>query len=424
MPAAYSNTAHAYDYDTDNFLDQDDFALSDQKIENDYMRFESEQSNTEHGNEIRKISSNVSSAFCNLEKDSEQQNSFYSTAEQQYIHDISGIPVLSTEEERELTKAIELGNYANATLEVNESQIDDAIREQLNTLSKEGEAAKQKLIQHNLKLVVCIARYIKFTYALNSKVELLDLIQEGNNGLMHAVNKYDTKHNTRFSTYASYWIRMYINMATMRQGRIIYLPLDISYAVVKVKNERNNLSMLLERDPTIDELKVATGLPDNAIRFALKYETDALSYDNKNKNRKQDSVDISFVETLSDHVDSTVKTAEAKMVAEELYKAMERYLSKREYIVVSCHYGLQNTECMTLEAIGNMLGYTRERIRQIEVEALKKLKNVTQLKALSSSFSSSITDQSVSAAFGLCSSSSLLPPPPCSARSVLPPSFS
>lgn len=278
-------------------------------------------------------------------------------------------------------RAIELSKYAKKIKE-NTNVKNEHIEAHLDELIQEGNKARTEIIQHNLKLVVSIAKHVKTMYA-TSKIDLIDLVQEGNAGLIYAIGKYDKEKGTKFATYATFWIRLYCNIAITKQSRNIYLPTDIHNSIPKVRKTKDELIGKTGREPSIEEICKAARLSYQTVLMALRYEHDTVSYNsapiNTNAKSKQES-NVTFLDTVTDGRNSTEEEVERILMAEDLQHAMKIYLSDKEQFILNAHYGLDGSTGATLEDIGKILGYTRARVSQIEITALKKLHNVENLQ--------------------------------------------
>lgn len=261
-------------------------------------------------------------------------------ATQKYLLDIGKYPLLTSEEERELAKKAAQGDSE----------------------------ARERLIKSNLRLVVSVAK----KYIGKSKnLTLLDLIQEGNIGLTRAVEKFDWRRGLKFSTYATYWIRQAITRALSDQARTVRLPVHIIETLYKLNKVKKRLSAILHRDPTPEELATEIGFPTQKVQKLLKYLQDVVSLETP----IGDEGDSLLKELLPDLTDvSPEKHASLAILKEQLKKAIQD-LSVKERKIISLRYGLEDGIEHTLEEIGKIFGITRERVRQIEIRALEKLKD-------------------------------------------------
>lgn len=264
-----------------------------------------------------------------------------------YLKEIGKVPLLSRDEEVELAKRIENGD----------------------------ESAKDELAAANLRLVVSIAkRYAKH----NGKMGILDLIQEGNIGLMKAVDKFDYSKGFKFSTYATWWIRQAITRALADQDRMIRIPVHVVESINKMNRIQRILQQDLDRDAKPEELAAEMNEPlqkvQEIITVAKNQETDSLD---KSVGEEGDS---QLGDLLEDNkaINPEEYTA-SEMLKDQLSSMMGEFLTDREAKVLKLRFGLENDESHTLEEVGRSLGVTRERVRQIEDKAVKKLKHHSDL---------------------------------------------
>jgi len=285
-------------------------------------------------------------------------------AVQHYLHEIGRVPLLNAAEEIELAQRIERGDAAQLRLQSDE-EISDDLRAALEADIQSGREARRHLIQANLRLVVSIAK--KY---VGRGLNLLDLIQEGNIGLMRAVEKFDYHKGNRFSTYATWWIRQAVTRSLAEQGRTIRLPVHMSESVGQVKRTADRLSQSLERQPTAEEIAIALGQPTDRIQRILE------------ASRRPVSLEMPVGEegehTLGDFLQDTempspTEFASQKLLRDDLANALG-HLNERERRIIDLRYGLADGQRRTLEEVGKALGMTRERARQIEAEALRRLR--------------------------------------------------
>ncbi|MBA2495789.1 MAG: RNA polymerase sigma factor RpoD [Acidimicrobiia bacterium] len=288
-----------------------------------------------------------------------------------YLREIGRVPLLVAAEEVSLAKRIEAGGFAAERLaDLNASgalaTLDFADRRRLERVVRDGDEAKQDLISANLRLVVSIAkRYV------GRGMLLLDLIQEGNLGLMRAVEKFDYTKGFKFSTYATWWIRQAITRAIADQARTIRIPVHMVESMNKVHRTQRTMLQELEREPTIDELADKVDLTPARVREILRIGQDPLSLDSP-----VGEEDDSF---LGDFIEDATAEAPAEMAAKlmlntAVLEALSE-LNEREQAVVRLRFGLEDGQARTLEEVGKEFGVTRERIRQIESKTLAKLRH-------------------------------------------------
>jgi RNA polymerase primary sigma factor len=295
-----------------------------------------------------------------------------------YLKEIGRVALLTGMEEVTLAKRIEAGGQASVRLAELEAagrigELDPMARRKLDRTARDGERAKSDLIQANLRLVVSIAkRYV------GRGMHLLDLIQEGNLGLMRAVEKFDYTKGFKFSTYATWWIRQAITRAIADQARTIRIPVHMVESINKVHRIQRQMMQELEREPTIDELAKKVDMTPDRVREIMRISQDPLSLDSP-VGETDDS-------QLSDFIEDTQADAPAEMAARNMLgKAVVEALSElsdREKEVVRLRFGLDDGQARTLEEVGKEFGVTRERIRQIEAKTLAKLRNPNRSQKL------------------------------------------
>jgi RNA polymerase primary sigma factor len=282
-----------------------------------------------------------------------------------YLKEIGRVSLLTAEDERELAMRIETGVQARERFDV-EPDLADIDRRILRGAIRDGNKAKDELIQANLRLVVSIAkRYV------GRGMLLLDLIQEGNLGLMRAVEKFDYTKGFKFSTYATWWIRQAITRAIADQARTIRIPVHMVESMNRVMRIHRQMTQELEREPTIDELAEKTGLTPERVREIQRIAQDPLSLDSP-VGEEDDSNLGDFIEDSG--ADAPAEVATRRMLAQAVEEALGE-LSDREKDVVKLRFGLIDGQARTLEEVGKEFGVTRERIRQIEAKTLAKLRH-------------------------------------------------
>jgi len=287
-----------------------------------------------------------------------------------YLKEIGRVPLLTADEEVVLAKRVEAGLLARERLQELLS-IDTpeatAERARIDWVIADGLDAKKSLIQANLRLVVSIAkRYV------GRGMLFLDLIQEGNLGLMRAVDKFDYTKGFKFSTYATWWIRQAITRAIADQARTIRIPVHMVETINKVLRVQRQMLQELEREPTIEELAERVDLTPARVREIHRISQDPLSLDSP-VGEEDDSNLSDFIEDMQ--ADSPADAAARKLLYEAVEEALGD-LSEREQAVVRLRFGLDNGgQPRTLEEVGKEFGVTRERIRQIESKTLAKLRH-------------------------------------------------
>ena len=282
-----------------------------------------------------------------------------------YLHEIGQVPLLSAGQEVILARQMEAGDRARAALQ-REEYGPWQERLMLEEQVAHGVEARQHLIRANLRLVVSIAR--KYTsYGLT----IMDLVQEGNIGLMRSVEKFDYTRGHKFSTYATWWIRQAITRAIADQSRTIRLPVHMGEAISQVRRTSHRLQQTMQREPTPEEIADAMGVSADKVRRTLEASRQPISLEtpvgDDGEQRMGD-----FIE--DDRIVAPADAATASMLREQIEEALQK-LPERERRVIQLRYGLKDGRYRTLEEIGVEFGITRERIRQIEAVALRKLRH-------------------------------------------------
>jgi len=288
-----------------------------------------------------------------------------------YLREMARVPLLTTEEEIELAKALEAGRRARAILSNDGS--DPARRAELERLVEEGLAAREHLIKANTRLVVSIAK--KY---MGRGVPFLDLIQEGNLGLMKAVEKFDYNRGYRFSTYATWWIRQTITRAIADQGRTIRVPVHMSDRIRRLYNTARDLEQEQGRRPTPEEIAEELDIEPRKVQWMLRVSWKPLSLEHP-VGEEEDSELGSFIE--DEFTPTPAQSASQSMLGEKI-EEMLATLSPREARILRLRFGLLNGRSYTLEEVGQKFGLTRERIRQIEGKALRRLRHPRRSRQL------------------------------------------
>jgi RNA polymerase primary sigma factor len=285
-----------------------------------------------------------------------------------YLREIGQVDLLTVDDERRLAQLIEEGKIAAARIDEIADSTTFAPGEErmlLRAVSR-GERAKSELTQANLRLVVSIAKRYS-----GRGMQLLDLIQEGNLGLMRAVDKFDHSKGFKFSTYATWWIRQAITRSIADQARTIRIPVHMVEHMNRVTRAKRQMHQELEREPTIDEISEKVQLPPDRVRELLRISQDPLSLDSPVGDEDEASLG-DFIEDES--VDSPADAATRMMLHDAVSEVLGE-LSDREQEIVRLRFGLDGGRAKTLEEVGQEFGVTRERIRQIEAKTLAKLRH-------------------------------------------------
>jgi RNA polymerase primary sigma factor len=285
-----------------------------------------------------------------------------------YLKEIGRVSLLSAELEVLCAKRIERGHEAERQLaEWSESDAEVSPEEvaAAERAVTEGHEAKDLLIEANLRLVVSIAKRYR-----NRGMAFLDLIQEGNVGLMRAVEKFDYHRGFKFSTYATWWIRQAISRAVADQGRTIRIPVHLVEAINKVIRAERQLAQTLGREPTVEELAEKVQLPVERVLEMQRIGQDTMSLEQPLRGEE----DFSLSDLIEDQgAEVPVDAATRVFLNEAVHKALLG-LSEREQEIVRLRFGLDDGQIRTLEEVGRLFGVTRERVRQIEMKTLMKLR--------------------------------------------------
>jgi RNA polymerase primary sigma factor len=281
-----------------------------------------------------------------------------------YLREIGRVHLLTAQEETQFAQAIERGEEAAESLRRNEYAAEDFSA--LQRRKREGDAARERLIQANLRLVVSIAK--KY---LRHGMSMLDLIQEGNIGLMRATEKFDYRRGFKFSTYATWWIRQAITRAISDQSRTIRLPVHVGETINRVIRTSNRIQQTTGREPTPEEIAIELSIPIEKVRRVLEAARQTISLETP-VGTEGDSVLSDFIE---DGQAPTPLEGAAQHILREQIEVVLNKLPERERKIIQLRYGLYDGRYRTLEEVGHEFGITRERIRQIEARVLRKLRH-------------------------------------------------
>jgi RNA polymerase primary sigma factor len=288
-----------------------------------------------------------------------------------YLKEIGKVPLLTAEEEIELAKRMEAGKSAKEKLM--ENGLDVKERVALKAIVEDGWAAREHLVRANSRLVISVAK--KY---IGRGVPFLDLIQEGNIGLIRAANKFDYTMGNKFSTYATWWIRQAVTRAIADQSRTIRIPVHMGDQINKLLRATHRLTQELGRNPSAEELANELNIPTQKVEEMLKVARRPLSLEMP--------IDEDGSSELGDFIEDEEITAPDDVVSSsmlrELLQDVLQDLPPREVRILQMRYGLVDGETYTLEEVGQKLGVTRERIRQIEVQALSRLRHPAHARKL------------------------------------------
>ncbi len=281
-----------------------------------------------------------------------------------YLKEVSRVPLLNAEEEVELAQRIERGRMARE--ELARGNVNSRRRMELRKLIEDGWAAREHLITANSRLVISVAK--KY---MGRGVPFLDLIQEGNIGLIRATKKFDYRRGHKFSTYATWWIRQAVTRAIADQGRTIRVPVHMGDQINKLLRIQHQLTQRLGREPSVDELAIALDVPPKKVENMIQVARRPLSLETPTDD-EEDSVLGDFIE--DDEAPPPDDSATYNLLKEHLEDVLNG-LPPREVRILQLRYGLLDGQAYTLEEVGRKMGVTRERVRQIEAQALSRLRH-------------------------------------------------
>jgi RNA polymerase primary sigma factor len=285
-------------------------------------------------------------------------------AVQAYLNEIGRVPLLTFAEEIELAERIARGTAARKRLQV-EQQLTPQHKVALQADVERGQAAYHHLTQANLRLVVSIAK--KY---IGRGLTLMDLVQEGNIGLMRAVEKYDPSRGNRFSTYATWWIRQAVSRALAERSRTIRLPVHVTESIGQIKRAADKLAQAFERQPTAAEIATALGQPVDKIAQVLAVLQQPISLETPIGEDQESTLGALLADPGQE---PALEAASRDLLRRDMANALSE-LSERERKVLTLRYGLADGQHRTLEDVGKQIGMTRERARQIEAEALRRIR--------------------------------------------------
>jgi len=281
-----------------------------------------------------------------------------------YLKEVSRVPLLTAEEEVNLAQRIERGRMAREELAL--GRVSSKRRIELRRLIEDGWAAREHLITANSRLVISVAK--KY---MGRGVPFLDLIQEGNIGLIRATKKFDYRRGHKFSTYATWWIRQAVTRAIADQGRTIRVPVHMGDQINKLLRIQHQLTQRLGRDPAVEELAESLDVTPKKVENMIQVARRPLSLETPTDD-EEDSVLGDFIE--DDEAPPPDDTATYNLLREHLSEVLNG-LPPREVRILQLRYGLLDGQAYTLEEVGRKMGVTRERVRQIEAQALSRLRH-------------------------------------------------
>ncbi|MGY1496275.1 RNA polymerase sigma factor [Streptomyces sp. QTS52] len=289
-----------------------------------------------------------------------------------YLRLIARVRLLGAEQEVDLAKRIEAGLYAEHKL-LEDPPEDPVLQRELEVLTADGERAKSHLIEANLRLVVSVAK--RYT---GRGLLFLDLVQEGNTGLIRAVEKFDYTKGFKFSTYATWWIRQAISRALADQGRTIRIPVHLVEVINRVARTRRELIQDFGTEPTPEELAEKAGVPVERLPELTAYTREPVSL----HTALGEDGDGELGDLIEDRDSVTPVEMVTFLLLQETIQSILAEMSPREAGIISLRYGLSGGRTRTLEEIGQVYGVTRERIRQIESKTMSKLRHPSRSQVL------------------------------------------
>lgn len=296
-----------------------------------------------------------------------------------YLREIGKIPLLNAEEELALAQEIVANQepLAEVQAKIADESTKPAEREKLKAKARKLSKPKDKMAEANMRLVVSIAKRYS-----GRGLDFLDLIQEGNTGLLRAVEKFDPDKGFKFSTYATWWIRQAITRAIADQARTIRIPVHMVETINKLLRTQRRMTQDLNREPTIEELAKELEMEPEKVEYVIKIKQDIQSLDAGVGRDGDDGDESTLGEFIEDEDSATPEESAANQLLKEQVQSVLSTLSDREQKIVRMRFGLDNGKSHTLEEVGQEFAVTRERIRQIEAKALAKLRKHKDAKKL------------------------------------------
>jgi RNA polymerase primary sigma factor len=291
-----------------------------------------------------------------------------------YLREMSKVPLLNMEQEVSLARDYEAGRQARLELAKLDGRCSQEKRFELESIQENGMLAREHLIKANTRLVVSVAKRY-----MGRGVPFLDLIQEGNLGLMKAVEKFDHRRGFRFSTYATWWIRQTITRAIADQGRTIRVPVHMVDRIRVMYKRIHELEQDLGREPSLDELSESLEIPKQKVEWMMQVSWLPLSLESPINDDGEESELGFFVE--DQETPSPSQSVYTKLLSDKINEILDS-LPFREARILRMRFGLENGKFYTLEEVGRRFGLTRERIRQIETKALRRLRHPRRSRQL------------------------------------------
>jgi RNA polymerase primary sigma factor len=307
-----------------------------------------------------------------VEADLDDQTSVMGDSVHTYLKSIGRTSLLTAEQEVDLAKRIEAGLYAEHKLET-EAKLSQALRRDLEDVAEDGRSAKSHMLEANLRLVVSVAK--KYS---DRGLSLLDVVQEGNLGLIRAVEKFDYTKGYKFSTYAMWWIRQAIQRGFADSARTIRLPVHVLEMLSKLSRVERDMHQRLGREPTPEELAVELDRTPDQIEELLRTSRQPISLDSTIGEDGETSIGDLIEDTDAPEASELV---DRQLLADQLRHALDA-LTPREATIMAMRFGLYDGNPHTLDEIGRALGLTRERIRQLEKQSLSKLRHPSRAQPL------------------------------------------
>jgi RNA polymerase sigma factor (sigma-70 family) len=290
-----------------------------------------------------------------------------------YLHEISKTPLLDAAQEVVLAKSVEAGLYADQLLRSVEPLKSDATRDELERLVADGERAKDQFIRANLRLVVSIARrYVR------SGMPMLDLIQEGNTGLVRAVEKFDYVRGYKFSTYATWWIRQAISRAIAQQERTVRLPVHLVEDVNRMRSVARQLTREHGNDPEPEQLAAALGVPVERVNELKRWSQDTVSLDTP----VGDDGDTNLGDLVADSDAPSPEDLVLAALERQRIEGLLNHLDDRSAGIMRARYGLEDGREHSLTEVASRFSLSRERIRQLEIQALGRLRELARAEGM------------------------------------------